>query len=111
MVLSVLRWWPEPVTLPETLQGYWTTSDPAFSGRALLVERASLGFRVGGDQPVQVFPVRHRLLRSHGAVQEVRVDYEAPEGVFTITLSLSPDGLRLENRSEVLWTREAPGDG
>ncbi len=103
--LAVVRWWPEPVRLPEALLGHWTTTAPTFAGRELILESRSLGFRVDPAQPEQRFPVIARRITPRGDAQDVRIEYDTPEGRFTLVLSLSPDGIRLANRSEVLWIR------
>lgn len=106
--IAMVRWWPEPVQLPEALQGRWTTTAPAFTGRELIVEPRSLGFRAGPGEPEQVFPVAARRIEERGDARNFRIEYDAPEGRFTLILSLSPDGVRLANRSEVLWIRGTP---
>ncbi len=106
--IAMVRWWPEPVELPEALRGHWVTTNPSFTGRELIVEPRSLGFRAGSGEPEQVFPVAARRIAERGDARDFRIEYVTPEGRFTITLSLSPDGIRLANRSEVLWMRSTP---
>lgn len=104
--LALVRWWPEPVELPEALRGHWITTNPSFAGRALIIEPRSLGFRVGPGEPEQHFTVATRRITARGDAQDVRIEYDTPEGRFTLILSRSPDGVRLANRSEVLWVRD-----
>ncbi len=103
--IAIVRWWPEPVRLPDALQGRWTTTAPSFTGRELIIGSHTLGFRVDPEEPEQIYPITARRITPRGLAKDVRIEYQAPEGRFVITLSLSPDGIRLSNRSEVLWTR------
>ncbi len=103
--IAVVLWWPEPVQLPEALQGRWTTRAPAFTGRELIIGSRTLGFRVDPEEPEQIYPVTARRITARGDARDIRIEYDTPEGRFTVVLSLSPDGIRLANRSEVLWTR------
>lgn len=103
--IAIVHWWPEPVRLPDALQGSWTTSAPAFTGRELIIGSRTLGFRVDPEEPEQIYPVTARRITARGDARDIRIEYDTPEGRFTLVLSLSPDGIRLANRSEVLWTR------
>ncbi len=103
--IAIVHWWPEPVRLPDALQGRWTTTASSFTGRELIIGSHTLGFRVDPEEPEQIYPITARRISTRGDTRDVRIEYDTPEGRFTVVLSLSPDGIRLANRSEVLWTR------
>ena len=103
--VAIAHWWPRPAQLPDTLRGRWTTTAPSFTGRELIIGSRTLGFRVDAEGPEQIYPVTARRISARGSTQVVRIEYRAPEGRSVITLSLSPDGIRLSNRREALWTR------
>lgn len=105
LAVAIGYWWPQPVQLPDNLQGRWTTTSPSFTGRELVIGSRTLGFRVDPEEPEQIYIVTARRITPRGSAQVVRIEYQAPEGRSVITLSLSPDGIRLANRSEALWTR------
>ncbi len=102
---AVGHWWPHQTQLPDNLQGRWTTTAPSFAGRELIIGSRTLGFRVDAEEPEQIYPVTARRITERGSAQDVRIEYQAPEGRSVIALSLSPNGIRLSTRSEALWTR------
>ena len=89
---------------PETL-GRWTTRDPRYAQRALVVGTDSVMLEVGpGEVPRRgrILSVRRWEERSQVVF---RIEYDAGEGAETLEMVWQgPDTMRLRNPPEILWT-------
>lgn len=99
--------------VPAELYGRWTTDDPRYADRALVITDSTVAF-YRGTEPISV----HRLRTIHsesgefgGTRHDVEYESEGDPQVLTVIHEASPSGtLRLKNQPGIEWSRNMPDD-
>lgn len=94
--------------VPVELYGRWTTDDPRYNGRVLVITDSSVAFYMGQD-PISV----HRIRRSHTQPAEVDgvqydIEYDTDGEPQSLSLIYGPppaEVVRLKSQPEMEWTR------
>jgi hypothetical protein len=91
---------------PEAL-GRWTTKDPRYAQRALVVSTDSVTLDVGPGQAPRRGIIRSVRRWKEGIQVVLRIEYDAGDGVEALEmLWQGPDSMRLRHPPEILWTRQ-----
>lgn len=99
--------------VPAELHGRWTTDDPRYADRALVITDSTVAFYVGMD-PIS----EHRVRSIHsepgelgGTRYDVEYESEGDPQVLSVVFEATPsETLRLNNQPGMEWSRSMPGD-
>jgi hypothetical protein len=91
--------------VPAAVTGRWVTEDARYRGRAMVLTSDSVTLVLGDEGPTLRYPVRLRRARANGAATWYDLEYDTPEGVIALAVSVERDQLRLRNRDTELWRR------
>lgn len=99
--------------VPAELHGRWTTDDPRYADRALVITDSTVAFYMGID-PISV----HRVRTIHsepgefgGTRHDVQYESEGDPQVLSVVFEATPsETLRLNNQPGMEWSRNMPAD-
>src|SRR5690606_37914880 len=95
----------EGSAVPMAVTSRWVTDDARYLGRAMILTTDSVTLVLGGEGPTLQYPVRLLRARPNGAATWYDLEYDTPEGVIALAVSVERDQLRLRNRDTELWRR------
>ncbi|MDP2955639.1 MAG: hypothetical protein Q8N53_04400 [Longimicrobiales bacterium] len=111
VILAILAREPTPLgeevaEPPAEAIGRWTTGDPRYAGRALVVTRTSVTLELGAHVPRDEGILRAVRTWREGGSSVVRLEYSTVDGDQTVEMILIyPGRMELRNPSGVVWTR------
>ena len=94
--------------IPAELSGRWTTDDPRYADRSLVITDSTVAFYMG-DEPIGV----HEVTRTHtepgefgGVRYDIEYDGDGGTQLLSVVYEASPPGiLRLRNQLDMEWTK------
>jgi hypothetical protein len=100
----------EPVSVPPTLRGVWTTTDIRYAGRAFEVSGDRITLATGGEQK-DAHPIHRLERRADGRDHLYELTYRNLADNITDTLVLRYEGreggvIRFKNQPHIEWRRE-----
>lgn len=95
--------------VPAELSGRWTTDDPRYADRALIITDSTVAFYMG-DDPIAVHEIR-RTTSKPGEFGGVQYDIEyrtdgASQSVSVVYESSAAEFLRLATQPNMEWTKD-----
>jgi hypothetical protein len=93
-------------TPPAGAVGRWTTGDPRYQDRVLVVGSKTVRLELGRGVPPSEGTLSAVRAWMEGGTEVVRLEYTTVEGPQSLEMLLeSPQRMRLRNPSDLVWTR------
>ena len=93
-------------TPPAEAVGRWTTGDPRYAGRVLVVESKSVRLELGRGVPPEEATISAVRTWMEEGTAVVRLEYTTVEGPQSLEMLLEGSNrMRLRNPSDLVWTR------